>query len=800
MPAPKKPNLIPSEPAPAGPERAAWTMSFDTDVDVEDAPVEPRNVPTNPDENSKVSRRPLAGTRPVAPTRGAQTGRGAQAPAERTRGPAGGMAAEGKQVRLLPGRRVPGTRYRLVRWLGEGGMGVVYEAEHEDIERRVALKILRFEASEPEMPQVFRDEARAASRMGSPNIVEIFDFGELPDGRLFFCMELLDGQGPRQRARQVPDGAGPRIGILRQVCKGLAAAHEVGIIHRDVKPDNIILLAGGVGANQRPGRPRQGRRLRHRHDARAETDTGAAGTPHYMAPEQVLGVAFDGRLDMYSLGCTAYELLVGKPPFVAQTVDEILQAQIEAKPVPPSTELCPPGSVHPALEAVILRCLEKNPENRFRDMHDLEAALCEAQIAAGLRTAWDDLALPPVDVERRDELMRNMPAVDGVTRPRRRWLWPAIAAGSSLFAAGLTAILVLGRTPDVEASAEVDLITNAARAAGARAHWVYPPSDDPNATSYRKVINLEEIDGAAEKLAQERARELRHEFAESLVDLGDDYWEKDGGKPFARDYYLQALNFEPDNAQARERAGATPGMIADFRDKAAQGTFSEAEIRAAAPLIALAEQDEGKREEKLLALADNLAEDPDAAPASSSNSLDRLIRATSHKPAAPRVRKKNPEDEVKVAAVTPPAPSELPAAAIGDPLLDPKPSAPAVKRDTKQSTKLVKDARAALAAGKRKEAESLFHQALGYDNRNASALIGLSDLEFDRGAHQRAADFADKAIAAAPKNGSYHLRLGDAYFKLLKYTDARGAYQKAKDLGVREAEGRLEKLKAKLGK
>ena len=103
-------------------------------------------------------------------------------------------------------------------------------------------------------------------------------------------------------------------------------------------------------------------------------------------------------------------------------------------------------------------------------------------------------------------------------------------------------------------------------------------------------------------------------------------------------------------------------------------------------------------------------------------------------------------------------------------------------------------------AGKRKEAESLFHQALGYDNRNASALIGLSDLEFDRGAHQRAADFADKAIAAAPKNGSYHLRLGDAYFKLLKYTDARGAYQKAKDLGVREAEGRLEKLKAKLGK
>ncbi len=765
-------------------------MSFDTDVDVDDDPTEERrSAPTRPEENSKIGRRPLAGSKPLAQTRSPTTNRDTAAPRERTRGPAGGMSAEGKQVRLLPGRRVPGTRYRLVRWLGEGGMGVVYEAEHEDIERRVALKILRIEASEdPQQAAQFREEARAASRIGSPNIVEIFDFGELPDGRLMFAMELLNGQGLDSELEHCPMDQGRMIGILRQVCKGLAAAHEVGIIHRDVKPDNILLLAGGTGANAaRADRVKVvdfGIATMH-----SETDTGAAGTPHYMAPEQVLGVPFDGRLDMYSLGCTAYELLVGKPPFSAQSIDEILQAQIEAKPIPPS-QLCPAGSVHPALEAVILRCLEKQPANRYHDMHDLEAALCEAQIAAGLRTAWDDLALPPVDAERRDELLRNMPAVDGVTRPRRRWMWPAIAAGSSLFAAALTAVLVLGRTPAVEASAEVDALTNAARAAGARANWVYPPSEDPDATSYRKVINLEQIDGDAEDLAQTRARELRHEFAESLVHLGDNYWEKDGGKPFARDYYLQALNFEPDNNQARERAGATPGMIAEFRDKAAQGTFSEADLRAAAPLIALAEPDEGKREEKLLALADN----PDAAPASSTSSLDRLIRATT-KPTRPR---KKPE-EPKVAAVAPVA-TEVPDAALAAPIDPAKPIVPGVKRDTKQSAKLVKDARAALAAGRRKEAEALFHQALGYDNRNASALIGLSDLEFDNGAHQRAADFAEKAIAAAPKNGSYHLRLGDALFKLLKYTEARGAYQRAKDLGVREAEGRLEKLKTKLGK
>ncbi len=122
------------------------------------------------------------------------------------------------------------------------------------------------------------------------------------------------------------------------------------------------------------------------------------------------------------------------------------------------------------------------------------------------------------------------------------------------------------------------------------------------------------------------------------------------------------------------------------------------------------------------------------------------------------------------------------------------------KRDSKLSDKLVQQARAALAGGKRKEAESLFHQALSADNRNAAALIGLSDLEFDRGAHQRAADYAEKAIAASPKSGSYHLKLGDAYFKLLRYADARRAYEKAKDLGVREADERLAKVKSKLGK
>ena len=818
-------------------------MSFETEVEEAEAPVARASAPTRPQpqpgqpqallkedskvarrplaaqaqEDSKVTRRPLAGRprsdsvntprpredsvntpRPLAQTRGAPVTRGR----ERTRGPAGAMAAEGKQVRLLPGRRVPGTRYRLVRWLGEGGMGVVYEAEHEDIERRVALKILRIEASEdPHQAAQFREEARAASRIGSPNIVEIFDFGELPDGRLMFAMELLNGHGLDTELDRCPIDQSRLISILRQVCKGLAAAHEVGIIHRDVKPDNIIVLNATVAGPNTAAVSTAGRNDRVKvvdfgiATMHAEGDTGAAGTPHYMAPEQVLGQAFDGRLDMYSLGCTAYELLVGKPPFVAQTVDEILQAQLERTPVPPA-QLCPAGAVHPALEAVILRCLEKSPDKRYADMHDLEAALCEAQIVAGLRTLWDDLPLPAVDAERREKLARDMPALDGQARPRRRWLWPAIAGASTLIAAGVTAVLLLGRPgpPEPGAEAEVEALTIAARAAAGRANWVIPPKDDPSATAYRKVIDLEALEGPIDELGQERATALRDEFATALVNLGDIYWNQDGGKSFARDYYLQALTFDENNPTARERAGTTPGTLADFRDRAAQGTFSESDLRAAAPLFALAEQDEAKRNEKLLALAES-----EDSPASSVASLDRLIEATSGK-APPRTRppRKDPETNPRVPppAVVDPFTTDTPPTVPGEPVTK---TAPTAKRDAKQSNQLVKDAKAALARGNESSAEALFHQALSFDNRNAAALIGLSDLEFDRGKHQRAADYAEKATAAAPKNGSYHLRLGDAYFKLLRYADARRAYQKAKDLGVAEANERLDKLKTKLG-
>ncbi|HEY8376721.1 MAG TPA: serine/threonine-protein kinase [Nannocystis sp.] len=350
-----------------------------------------------------------------------------------------GAAGERNRLRLVPGRVIPGTRYRLIRWLGEGGMGVVYEAEHVDIERKAALKILRYDLSrQPEFVQVFRAEARAASRTGHPNIVEVFDFGELPDGRLFICMELLDGKDLVPASETDARPPAEVIPILRQLCKALGAAHKAGIVNRDIKPENIILVRKGgrdgvvkvvdFGISAMVGDERHGK---------------IAGTPHYMAPEQIRGQPFDGRLDQYALGCVAYELLTGNPPFPGDVLDAVLLAHCDEAP-PPFRQVRPDLTIPPALEQVVLRCLSKRPEDRYPDMNELEAALCEAQIAAGLRTAWDDLPLPELPPERAERLRARMP---GPKPPPRRWLWPAIAGASTLAAAATILVTVLTPAP-----------------------------------------------------------------------------------------------------------------------------------------------------------------------------------------------------------------------------------------------------------------------------------------------------------------------------------------------------------------
>ncbi len=665
-------------------------------------------------------------------------------------------------MRLLPGALVPGTRYRLRNWLGDGGMGVVYEAEHIDLERAVALKILRAPlADRDDERERFRQEARLTTRIVSPHVVNVLDFGVLRDGRVFYAMELLQGRPLSVEIGRGPMAPARAIGLLRQMCAGLAAAHASGVIHRDVKPDNAMicessgraylkLLDFGIAS-----------------PASDATTKRASGTPEYMAPEQIRGEAFDVRLDVYALGCTAYEMLTGSPPFCYDTSAEVVAAQIDEIPLPPTRKV--EGlQIPPQLEQVVMRCIAKDPDDRWASMAELEAALCEAQIAAGLRTDWDDLPLPDIAPDRRARLEARMPRPAKARPSKRRWV-----AFASL---GLAACAGLVWLPSSDVGAadheRVEQLAVSARAAATRGAYVYPLPDDPTESAYATLVTLESIEGPAASLADETAGRLRRALADELVALGDGYWDDLDARPYARDYYAQAVLFDPQSSYARERAAFTPGELSDLRVRAETQDFTEPELEAAEPLAALAVVDEEQRAEVL----SEVTADPPTSPVASRR---RAKPRPSPTPTVERV----PEParvSVMVPVVTD-LPLELDAS---------KPSA--LQKVGARS--LARKGQRAFSHGQREAAETAFRRALELDPRNAAAMRGLSDVHFDRGEHERALHYAKRSTQVEPGSGSGFIRLGDAWFKLLDYPAARRAYRRAQELGRRDAAERLRRL------
>jgi serine/threonine protein kinase/tetratricopeptide (TPR) repeat protein len=687
-------------------------------------------------------------------------------------------------VALRPGDPVPGTRYVIERWLGDGGMGVVYEARHIDIERRVAMKVLRAEfCRKPNVIRHFRDEARIVSRIGSEHIVEVHDFAELPDGRLLFVMDLLSG-GTVASELEIGPLEPPRVvAILRQVCKALAAAHGAHIIHRDLKPDNIALHV------------QRGRRDFVKvldfgiATVMSEADVAthfAAGTPSYLAPEVIVGERIDRRVDVYAVGCSAYEMLTGRPPFHGDGVEAVLRAQVEDTAVPPHLVR---HNVPESLSAVVMKCLAKSPADRYPDMVELEAALCEAQISSGISTSWDDLELPELDPQRRIAILRGMPDSQGRSSAGGRRLWFALGA-FALAVVSASAWVLVPRDTTHERSGPVQQLASAAVDAAAHSWFVYPPPDAPNTrTALQVILELEMRKQELGASASQEATRLRGEFADTLVRLGDQYWEREGGKPFAIDYYAEALMFVPDHPHAVERAILTPGQLATMRVKAETSTFSQAELIAAEPLIALADPDPERRSEKVEALQKR--EQPRSA--TTSDSLAQLARTE------PAPKKREPA----IAERTNPAPTEIVASPAMPAEILSGPATPVaeprnVGRDPIAAAALVADAQRALDSGRRREAQKLFERALAADPRADAALIGLSDIRFHKGEYASAASLARKAIRLAPRRADYRIKLGDAYFKSFRYEDARTEYREAQMLGHSAASGRLAKIAAKL--
>jgi serine/threonine protein kinase len=265
--------------------------------------------------------------------------------------------------------------YRIVEPLGEGGMGTVFRAEHVVLGRPYALKVLRSRVVEKDASaaQRFLREARAASRVRHPNLVDVFDFGYLADGRPYVVMEMLEGESLTDRVARGALDPGEVVSIARQMALALAEVHDHGVIHADVTPGNALVVSGdpihvklvdfGLAAIA-------GETLDE------EESDFVLGTPAYISPEQLRGLPATDRSDQYGLGCVLYELLSGSPPYMHEEIKQLCLMHVQA-PIPTVTS--PHGPLPPKLADVITTCLQKSPQARFPGMRAMLAALDEVE-------------------------------------------------------------------------------------------------------------------------------------------------------------------------------------------------------------------------------------------------------------------------------------------------------------------------------------------------------------------------------------------------------------------------------------
>ncbi len=287
---------------------------------------------------------------------------------------------KGKRHATLEGvnEQILSGRYRLIRVLGEGGMARVHEAEDLRLGRRVAVKVLLAQfTNDSEFLRRFEQEARHAASLSHPNVVGVFDVGQ--DGAFhYMVMELVDGQTLKEAIQASgPFSVPEAIRITIEVCAALTAAHARGLIHRDIKPQNILLTVDGVVKVADFG-------IARRTAATNLTQTGTVlGSVHYLSPEQARGQEAGPRADLYSLGVTLFEMLTGRLPFDAENPIAVAMQHVQnAPPLPRQYN----RAIPPALETIVLRLLAKSPAERFADAASLAQALRGVMGQAGGRT------------------------------------------------------------------------------------------------------------------------------------------------------------------------------------------------------------------------------------------------------------------------------------------------------------------------------------------------------------------------------------------------------------------------------
>lgn len=317
------------------------------------------------------------------------------------------------------------NKYKIMDKIGEGGMGSVYRAMQQPIDRPVAVKVLLNKLIDDDMAiRRFEQEARAVSKIQHPNTVTIYDYGQTDDGRFYLVMEFLKGRTLTELLREKgPVDSHLSCHVIRQVCASLGDAHSAGIIHRDLKPDNIFLTSVGSDSNFVKVLDFGVAKLADNEAGATLTQTGMIfGTPKYMSPEQAEGKQIDFRADIYAIGVMLYELLTGRPPFLADTAVALLLKHI-SQPPPEFERIRADLNVPAQLEAITMKALAKNVDERYLTVEDLAAEL--SQFMSGMSTgqvqAVGAATYPlPVSPAMPTEVVPNQrePATSGIKPPQ----------------------------------------------------------------------------------------------------------------------------------------------------------------------------------------------------------------------------------------------------------------------------------------------------------------------------------------------------------------------------------------------
>lgn len=411
------------------------------------------------------------------------------------------MASEDKHATapewLQPGTILDG-KFRVERLLGAGGMGAVVAATHLQLEELVAIKVLLPDlGASQEAAARFEREARASVKIKSEHVVRVLDVAKLEDGTPYMVMEYLSGQDLSKLVSNTgPIDVATAAGHLLEACDAIAAAHALGIVHRDLKPANLFLADNADGTSAIKvldfGISKLSQRM-STHDATLTKTSSVMGSPLYMAPEQMQSSKkVDARADIWALGCVGFELVAGQPPFLAESMPELC-ARILTEPAAPPSSLRP--GIPPSLDAVLLRCLAKLPDERFQNVGELAQALLplapdrssvverilrRVSMAPPSRVQAPELDMRAALAGANTETAWGQRTVGRVSPRTARWLLVALVGVLGLGVAGWLAMRrSVGSAPAVSAAASVPSVTQV-RASATRAR---DPISQPSAVA-----------------------------------------------------------------------------------------------------------------------------------------------------------------------------------------------------------------------------------------------------------------------------------------------------------------------------